>query len=336
VNTAKFEAVSRSKEDPSLDPLIDPVRLRAILKECAAEIIGPGEDILSVKIKPLKVYRDSISFSFIAVYDLEVKGYKGITRVKHVYASSHSHKDREPEYQANKKIFNSVLAKPAHVLRIPQPYCFIKSHNLFLREYINGPTLAELIAKNRGLPLPVYELLASALVEFQKIGMTSLSFKTEKTMFSLESIQKNLLILKKNDNSQWRSVKVRFDRLKNSFDLIFDQAEERVLSHGDLNPSNIILIRGNDNEDNIVFIDFNSTGLRHYLWDIAAFSSHLRTLVKAASTDMEAKTQQKIFLDAYLKKSGRSPILNENERRLFDIFQEYFDLLNLTHFLVWG
>ena len=87
-------------------------------------------------------------------------------------------------------------------------------------------------------------------------------------------------------------------------------------------------------DNRISIFDFGETGQRHYLWDIAGLYSHLGVVTRAVNEESDAKKQQELFLDSYLKISGR--VLSEEEQKLFSLFRDYFELLILTHLLVWG
>ena len=68
----------------------------------------------------------------------------------------------------------------------------------------------------------------------------------------------------------------------------------------------------------IAFLDFGSVGFRNRLWDVARFCSSL---------------EGDGFLDIYLRAKGRT--LEEGDDKLFMVYKKYFNLLGLTHFLVW-
>ena len=249
---------------------------------------------------------------------------------KKVFAVSHSDIDTEIDYNVFQNLFFHMAENPPAVLRIARPYCFIKPYNLSLREYVDGQTLKKLIYEQKKLSSEFCELLASAIVEFQKLKTAPNLFRESETISNFRDVKKNIQVLKDRNNPEWSVLSDKLSKIENNLNGIREFEKNTVLSHGDLNPSNILLTSDN----RISIFDFGETGQRHYLWDIAGLYSHLGVVTRAVNEESDAKKQQELFLDSYLKISGR--VLSEEEQKLFSLFRDYFELLILTHLLVWG
>ncbi|MDP3696903.1 MAG: phosphotransferase, partial [Candidatus Taylorbacteria bacterium] len=103
-----------------------------------------------------------------------------------------------------------------------------------------------------------------------------------------------------------------------------------VLSHGDFNPTNIMITADNK----IAFLDFGSMGYRHYLWDVAGFCSHVKFSQDFQSNpDFYSKVSDS-FLNAYAKLKDIS--VGADKNMVMAVYMNYFELLARTHVLVWG
>ncbi|MEK7582494.1 MAG: phosphotransferase [Patescibacteria group bacterium] len=300
--------------EDKLNGLLNGTKVRKILQGYIKTIGDLGE-ILEVRIKPIKTYLDSESFSLVAVYKLKIKTFDGDITVKKIFASAHPTLKKKRDYEIGKSITTELSKNPARFLKIPKSYVFIQSHGLYLREYVEGETLGQIIKQENGLPDNIAEPLALSLIEFQKIKILP-SFEYE-ARANFADLNKNISILEKQQHPRSQFIHSQFIEVCKELDQIAEPeiGLSKVLSHGDFNPSNFILTA----DKRIAFLDFGSVGFRNYLWDVARLCSSLK---------------ETNFLDIYSRAKGHT--LGEKDDKLFTAYQKYFNLLDLTHVLVWG
>jgi len=297
-----------------LNELLDGTKVKKILERHLNEALDLNE-ILDIKIIPIKTYLDETSFSFIGIYELTAQDTNKKMVVKKVFASAHSTPNKRKDFIIGNFLADKSSKYDPKFLKIPESYAFIESHGLYLREYIDGETLDKFILKNHNMSAFVTEIISNSLLEFQKIKISSDFTYEDRANFT--DLNKNITILEKQAHSSFPAVRNEFKEIEGLFHSIKKQEERspKVLSHGDFNLFNLVIT--SDNE--IIFIDYDDVGFRNYLWDVARLTCSLK------SDD---------FLDAFFKaKNGH---INESDQRLFDIYKKYFGLLDRTHVLVWG
>ncbi|MDP3696885.1 MAG: hypothetical protein Q8R55_02525, partial [Candidatus Taylorbacteria bacterium] len=175
-----------------LDKLLDAGEVKNILQHKAIDIFGESAEIIEVGIKTFKTYLDLRSYALAALYEIKAE-VSGSVVVKKVFASAHSTPKKERDYLVGKLISTYLLKNPANILKIPISHAFIKDYGLFLQEYIDGELMENKIRQKKVLSDQVYELLASSLVEFQKIKI-KFNFKPEQRS-NFSDMVKNIKIL---------------------------------------------------------------------------------------------------------------------------------------------
>ncbi|MEX2090912.1 MAG: aminoglycoside phosphotransferase family protein [Candidatus Paceibacterota bacterium] len=305
-----------------LEKLLDEKEVGKILEKNADDIFGGPVKILSVKIKPFKTYLDSNSYSLAALYEIQTDVSGNIMSEK-LFASAHSTPAKEQDYKALQKL--SFLSKnPAPNLEIPKSRHFIKSFGLLLRDYVAGDLLKDKLDDN------FIKKSALALAEFQKINIF-LDFVFE-LRSNYSDLEKNVEIIEKRGDPASNLIQEDFKDINVQLESLVDaeKHDEKVLSHGDFTPTNIIITP----DIKISLIDFGSIGYRHRLWDVAGFCSHIKT-TKDSQIDGAVRTQiQNLFLKTYSEATGIS--FGEKEKRLLKTYGAYFELLIRTHVLVWN
>lgn len=316
-----------------IEILLEEKEIRKILQKQIKPIFGTKGKILETKVKPVKIYRDRRSFNLAAFYNIKISGSGGKTRRKTVFAAADSRGGKEKDYLTGRRISDYLSENPGRILEMPRPYVFLKSCGLFLREHAEGTILAEAIRKNKGLTPRLARMIIEALREFQNIQIPPAKLKEAEKLPNFRDIEKNVKILRARRHPRISTVQKEFQKIKAGLakNAGFENRQPKVLSHGDLNPFNIVLTpRGK-----IVFLDAGNAGRRHWLMDVAGFYSHLGTLKDLKIKKSSRTRSRRLFLNAYIKANGRKS-LTEKEKALFALYERYFNLLALTHVLVWG
>lgn len=313
-----------------IEALLDGKKIRKILQGQLKSIFDAKGKILEVRVKPVKIYRDSRSFNLSAFYKIKFRDSSGKIRRKTVFAAADSRGDKKKDWLSGRLIFKWLAKNPGYVLRMPRPYVFLKPWGLFLREHVEGTVLVAAIRKNRGLTRQLARNITEALREFQNIRIPARNLEGTERMPNLRDLKKNIRILEKRKHPRARAVKKEFRKIKAGVAKIqgHKNRQAEVFSHGDFNPFNVVLAPAGK----IVFLDAGNARLRHRLLDVAAFRAHLGTLADLKIKKAARIRSQRIFLDAYL--DGEK--LTQKEKTLFALYEKYFRLLASTHVLVWG
>lgn len=274
------------------------------------------------RITVVKEYRDPATRAFVAFYDLAIGTYK-----KRVVGLAHSKKLRAYEYRVHRELFRQ-LTRTRGVASIPKPYWYDRRYGACFLEYISGPSLRAVV-KSTGDLSPA---LAQAVMEWlaalhavppKKIAGVRRSPPFEAMRTNLRIIRARHPLLAPKLNHAWTSWRRVWQGLP-------DRAE--VVAHGDFNPMNII-IHPWKRKIYASVIDFGRMHRGPKLWDIAALLSQCETSLGFHLTRHQIKTIQKTLLRAWEHASGKLDDLSKKE---LSFFRYYFDLLAVTHFLIWG
>lgn len=280
-----------------INDLLSPVKMRKLLEDNLLEKIS------EIKILPIKEYRDKRSFSLVVVYIINKK--KKITGL--------ANSDNKKEYAFK---INKFLADKSAV---PKPYYYFKSHGLMLREYLPGKTLEKKIER-KTLSLDTALKITEWLKIFQKIKPPSF-IKKGVNFYNMEN---NIKILKKRKIKEAKIIEKNFREIKREIKKKERKNQKPVMVHGDFNPFNLIL-----NNKKITVIDLENVHLGDRIIDIANFCSHLYTLAELKITEKEKKLSEKNFLKA-------SGFFSLSEKKGFEVYKKYFNLLAISHQMVWG
>lgn len=312
--------------------LLEGNEVKKILQRRINLIFGSRGKILKVKIRPIKIYRDSRSFGLIAIYRVWMTDLQGGTHQKTILASAHSSGSKNRDFQITKLIFKYLSKSSTKIYQLPKPYTYIKPHSLFLREFIKGKVLSQEINRYKELKVVSVRRLVACLLEFQKIKIPESRLILKKKWVNLYDLEKNIEILKNRQHPRFQFLKNEFQKIKTKLREIakYESEQKKVFSHGDLNPLNIILTDNNK----VALLDLGSVGWRNHLWDVASFYSHLGTLPDLKIRKSFRTKAQQLFLNTYLKMTRE--VLTPKKKLLFIFYKKYFDILALTHNLVWG
>ncbi len=313
-----------------IEDLIEGKKIPKIIQKQTEAIFEKKGKILEVRLKPVKIYRDRRSFNLSAFYKIRAKDSGGKIRRKIIFAAADSRGVKEKDWLAGRLVFEALAKKPGRILRMPRPYAFLKPWGLFLREHARGTVLAEAIKQGKGLTPRLARNIAQALREFQNIRIPARELKGAEKTPNFRDLEKNIRILKNRKHPRFAALKKEFRKIKAGLAKTRgrENSREEVLSHGDFNPFNIVLAPSGK----IFFLDSGNTGFRHRLLDVAAFCSHLETLKDLKIGKKARAKSRRLFIGAYL--DGEK--LKRKEKALFALYEKYFNLLALTHILVWG
>ncbi len=265
----------------------------------------PLSDFSGIKIKIIKSYLDKRSYSLVVVYNFPSKNFVG-----------EANSDDRKKYPF---LVSQFLFKSSFKNFIPEPYFYDKNYGLFLMEFVKGKTFGEIL-KNRKNVKVYLKRLAEILSFFQEANKAVTSPLKPKIDFG--DFLKNIRILKKRNSKEVEKIILLFKKIKKNI----ENKERQVLTHGDFNPYNFIF-----NGDKLKIIDFEKAHLGERIIDLANFCSQID------SPDFDFLTSKEeiknYFLEQYQKIT--TPFSQEEKKR-FKFYKLYFDLLILTHILVWN
>ncbi len=296
--------------------LLSPKEMRAVFRKKAKEIGIRQENISRIGIKVVKKYTDWRSFSLVAVYTLE----KG----KKVVGIANSDGRKKYAFYANKFLFKRFVPFRKEGFFISKPFCYVKPLGLFLREYLEGNNFGQIISAKRNTVFHLKKI-AEAVARLQSIKST---FPFLKRGIDFSDIEKNIRILKQRKLKEAGFLARAFKRTKEKIIAFQRNNRNKVLVHGDLNPYNCFF-KGK----NIKMADFDSLHLGDRVSDAASFTAHLNTgldfpLPQKVKTEMTSEMMK--FYQRLTKEFA------ETEKEKLEVYKIYFDLLIISHILVWG
>lgn len=301
-----------------------------LLQPYAGLILKRNSEIVDVVISPLRSNR-----SLAVIYYLSIKDSDGNVFNKEIFASVSmfdSGENKKIDYNFERQLFEYIASNPTHTLVVPEPYAYIEEKRLLIRAFINGDSLNNHIKRNKYLSEINARLCASTLLDMEEIKLPEISRNLD-TVPNFSDLSNNIEILKNKKHPLYSSTQDDFKRVTSDLNDITSMPEYGrglVFSHGDFNPLNMVPCA----ENKMALFDFDSVGLRHYFCDVAGFYSHLNTLAELWIDKEERSKSQKIFLETYL--NMKSMELVGNNKKIFDCYKNYFELLARVHMLIWG
>lgn len=263
-------------------------------------------DFNKVKIKIIKSYLDKRSYSLVAIYSFPSKSFVGV---------ANSDGRKKYPFLISRFLFKSPFKK-----FISKPYFYDENYGLFLMEFIKGRTFGEILKSGENVRSNLKKM-AETLSFFQKIK-TNPNSSPLKPKIDFGDFLKNIKILRKRNNPRAEKISILLEKIKKGI----KNKKEKVLVHGDFNPYNFIF-----NGNKLKIIDFEKTHLGERIIDLANFCSQIDS---PDFNFLEGKGKIKNhFLEEYQKITVP---LDREEKGRFKFYKLYFDLLILTHILVWN
>ena len=300
-----------------IDILLSPLEMRNVFRKKVKNIGVTSQNIKGIKVKVIKKYIDQRSFSLVALYSLN--------KEKKVIGIANSDGKKEYAFKMNSLIFRYLSKiKPRNRL-VPKPYCYIKTLGLFLEEYIKGKNFGEILKTNEEIENIYITRIAELLSSLQKINA---SIKTIEKGTGFYDIKKNIEILKQRKKKEGKTVAKIFKNLKRKIRKFEKENKNKVLVHGDFNPYNIFL-----EKRRAKIIDFENTHQGDRVSDIADIFSHFEVTLDFKISEEKIKKWENIFLKTY-QKTTKS--LSGAEEEKLRIYKAYFELLSISHIMVWG
>ncbi len=272
--------------------------------------------IQKIKISIFKSYKDERSFSLVALYTVFFKS----GEYKKMVGLSNSDGVKKYAWQINKLLYKRF--KSDLPLFVPQPYGYLKPYNLFLRGYIPGQTMAEIIKRKKGLKKIYADQIIDWLTSLQKVSIAG----NIKNQIDFKKLKNNLAILKQR-GFDVSIIEQKYITIRDKIEA-WSNYHQSVLVHGDFNPFNIVISNGK-----LILIDFENAHLGDPLIDVANFISHLATLPDLKLNSQQRQSSRDIFIESYEQKNG---CLDAEKKEKIEIYSAYFNLLAQTHILVWG
>ncbi len=292
-----------------INSLLSSEEIKKIFKKKSKEIGFPASEIKNVRIKVIKKYIDWRSFTLVVLYSLNKK--------KRIIGIANSDGKKEYAFKVNALVFKHFSGK-----RItPNPYCYIKPLGLFLEEFLKGSNFGEILRKDKKIKDFHIKKLAELLFLLQK---TDVSKSKIKTKISFYDIKKNIKILKQRKESKQKIIEKTFEKIEKKIRGYERKNKNKVLVHGDLNPYNLFF-----EKDKAKIIDYTNSHIGDRVSDLANISAHFETTFDFKILKKETDS----LLRAYQKIAGE---FNNQEKEKFKTYKDYFNLLNISHIMVWG
>jgi len=292
--------------------LLSPIEMEKVLKKKAKAIGIPLGKIKEVKIKVIKEYIDWRSFSLVALYHFGKKKIIGV---------ANSDGKKEYAFRANVLAFNHLSKIKPKKYFTPRPYCYIESLGLFLEEFLEGDNFGKILKEGKKIKDVQIKRIAELLFFLQKTKVSSSKIKVGIDFYDIE---KNIEILKK--RREEKLIEESFSKIKKKIRKYEKENKAKVFTHGDLNPYNLFF-----DKDRVKIIDYTSAHIGDRVSDLANIFAHLETTI-----DFQASKKKFIkenFLGNYQEIAGR---FDSQEKEKFKTYKDYFNLLNVSHVLVWG
>lgn len=303
-----------SKEiDEKFDSLTNAKKALQIFTQ--AEIFD-GCPVKEIKISVFKSYKDERSFSLAALYTAFFESGEH----KKLVGLANSNGVKKYAWQMTKLLYERF--EGGLLLAVPRPYGYLKKYGLFLREYIPGKTMADMIKRKKGLKKIYADQIIDWLIALQKVS----TVENIKNQIDFKKLKNNLAILKQRGLDA-SIIKQKYITAKNKIES-WSNYHHPVLVHGDFNPFNIII-----SNDKLTVIDFENAHLGDPLTDTANFISHLATLPDLELNPQQRQSSCDVFIKSYEQKNGR---LSAQMQKKMETYLAYFNLLVQTHILVWG
>lgn len=300
-----------------IDILLSPSEMKDIFKKKANQIGLSSNEIKKVKIKTIKKYIDQRSFSLVALYSLNVKD--------KIIGIANSDGEKQYAFKANKLIFKHFSKINNDNYSVPEPYCYIESLGLFLEEYLEGKNFGDILKENKKIKNAYIERLGKLLSLLQKTNVVKSSIEREINFYD---IKKNIKILKKREAKEEKEIDFIFKKIENKIRGYEKKNKNKVLAHGDFNPYNIFF-----EKNRIKIIDFGKTHIGDRVSDLANIFSHFETSLDFSFSKKDQESFKESLLISYQKNTTK---LNEVEKEKLKMYENYFNLLNISHVMVWG
>lgn len=293
------------------------------------------KDISRVEIKPYKeliwetTYHVVFGFKvyFVKSNDEEVK--------IPVVCSAHSDEPRENVYLVLKYLWSLGLGKEE--IDLPRPLFYSEEFNGTFYRGLSGQNLLYYIKNQKTAEIEKIVIAAAAL--FARLH--SLPAKTETNFNPINSRIKTVVpgidnildeMTLRYHGKYTADLKKIYDYFIRKEEVFFSSGQSLSLIHGDAHPENIIKTGGN----RIGLIDFTDFCLGDFARDLGSFMQQLEYKIVRKTDDLAlAEKMKKIFLDNYLKFSGRE--LNSELQERIDLYYNWTAIRTSTFwFLKFG
>lgn len=300
-----------------IDILLSPTKIKKVFKKESKKLGISSQSIREIKIKVIKEYIDWRSFSLVALYSLNKR--------KKIMGIANSDGKKNYAFKINKLIFKQFSKKKIKNFSVPKPYCYLESLELSLREYLKGENFGKILKKKKEIKTIYIKRIVEIIAFFQKLDIAG-HFIKKRVDFS--DIEKNIKILKQRKVKGVKVLSEIFKKVKKKIRDHEKRNRNKVLVHGDFNPYNFFF-----EQDKIKIADFGSSHLGDRVSDLANLLSQLETSLDFKIPKEKRLSLENTLLDYYQKITKK---FNDYEKEKLKIYRTYFDLLIVSHIIVWG
>jgi thiamine kinase-like enzyme len=294
-----------------INTLLSSKKMREVFEERREEI-GYLKEITNVDIETIKRYIDWRSFSLVMLYT--------INKEKKIVGIANSDQEQEYAFQSNQFIFNYLSSINKEEI-VPKPYCYIKDLGLFLEQFLEGKNFGKNIKKGKEAEGEQIKEIVKIISLIQKANIEQSFLKKGIDFFNIKN---NISILKERREEEGIEIENMFNSMER--EIREYEQENKVFVHGDLNPYNIFF-----KDNKIRLIDFGLSHQGSRVCDLANLVSHFET-----SLDFNVEKEKTAFLERFLINSYEKETGLEILKEEYETHKKYFNLLNLSHIMVWG
>ncbi|PKM88029.1 hypothetical protein CVU83_02240 [Candidatus Falkowbacteria bacterium HGW-Falkowbacteria-2] len=306
---------------------------RALLEKEVLPLYPEFEKIVSVSIKPYKRLVWETTYHVVISYRVVFLKTDATEEKIQIICSAHSEEPRIQAYQVLKFLWDSGLGGEGIIL--PQPLFYSEYYKGFFYRAIEGDNLLHYIKEgNREAVALNTERGAQILARLHALPLPA-----DTSIFSDNN--RRLVTVVPGSEVVIREIRARFngeyaDDLAVFYQRFIAQEEnflslsnERWLIHGDAHPENFIAV----GEDKIGMIDFTDFCPSDFARDLGAFMQQIEYKILHYLQDQEFATKMKrLFLDSYLKESGRA--LDEALQSRIDLYYNFTSIRTAGFYLM--
>ncbi|MDP3836536.1 MAG: aminoglycoside phosphotransferase family protein [bacterium] len=307
--------------------------VRALLEHEVLPLYPEFTKIVSVAVKPYKRLVWETTYHVVISYRVVFLKTDGSEEKIQIICSAHSEEPRIQAYQVLRFLWDSGLSGNGVIL--PQPLFYSEYYQGFFYRAVEGNNLLHYIKENNREAVALNTERAAQILA----RLHALPLPDDTSIFSDNN--RSLVSVVPGSEVVIREIRARFNgeyaddlasfyqRFITQEDNYFSTSNERWLIHGDAHPENFIAVGDN----RIGMIDFTDFCPADFARDLGAFMQQIEYKIGNYLQDQDfAREMKRLFLEAYLKESGRD--LDESLQSRIDLYYNFTTIRTAGFYLM--